>query len=589
MGYTEHINSILKWGNSFQRQFDFPLDRSSLHSSYADAVAYAKGDKSDSRGFGDTAYIGQVITVWGPNEKGVEGVWVYSLVPHTPVDENDKTLADLQPVGSTTTETAENYSAAIALSSGLTVGQLIKVLNAETTGEGENVLTYQAGFYIVETPGEKISALATSTGSDDEVGALKLRVENVEANKADLTGLTALQEVVNGKVNNDTFEGHTTNADIHVNDAEKAKWNAAADASNQNTTDITNLTSVVDGKADASALDNYLLAKDAYDDTKVRELITAETTARTDAFNTLSSAVDAKASNDDLTTHTTNGVIHVTNDDKEKWNKVAEDFNAFITGDTETALDTLVDLQQWISEHGTEAQAMATAITANLESITSLAQTVDTISGKVDNNTTAITKNAGDIATKAAKADLEALAGIVGNENDNSGIFEKLSQLAGDVANKLTKSATVNGKSFSEDGALVIDSADINLNEKFGKKLVNEVETDRYTTGNTIQYVLQDIDTRIDAINTTIDNVTGGGVIADISAGDGINVDKTSKTTPTISVNTDNSSVAIDSNGKITVKLNTSKNNALSVDGNGLFVQAITIEGDDVEGENSQA
>jgi hypothetical protein len=582
MGYTEHINSILKWGNSFQRQFDFPLDRSSLHSSYADAVAYAKGDKSDSRGFGDTAYIGQVITVWGPNEKGVEGVWVYSLVPHTPVDENDKTLADLQPVGSTTTETAENYSAAIALSSGLTVGQLIKVLNAETTGEGENVLTYQAGFYIVETPGEKISALATSTGSDDEVGALKLRVENVEANKADLTGLTALQGVVSGKVNNDTFEGHTTNADIHVNDVEKAKWNAAADASNQNTTDITNLTSVVDGKADASALDNYLLAKDAYDDTKVRELITAETTARTDAFNTLSSAVDAKASNDDLIAHTTNGVIHVTNDDKEKWNKVAEDFNAFITGDTETALDTLVDLQQWISEHGTEAQAMATAITANLESITTLTQTVDTISGKVDNNTTAI-------ATKAAQSDLEALAGIVGKEDENSGIFEKLSELAGDVEDKLTKLATVNGKSFSEDGALVIDSADINLNEGFGKKLVNEVETDRYTTGNTIQSVLEDIDTRIDAINTTIEKVTGGGVIADIIAGDGISVDKTSNTTPTISVNTDNSSVAIDSNGKITVKLNTSANNALSVDGNGLFVQAITIDGDDIELENSQA
>ena len=83
MGYTENINSILKWGNSFQRQFDFPLDRSSLHSSYNDAVAYAKGDGSDSRGLGGQAYIGQTITVWGLNEKGKEGVWVYSLVPST--------------------------------------------------------------------------------------------------------------------------------------------------------------------------------------------------------------------------------------------------------------------------------------------------------------------------------------------------------------------------------------------------------------------------------------------------------------------------------------------------------------------------
>lgn len=215
--------------------------------------------------------------------------------------------------------------------------------------------------------------------------------------------------------------------------------------------------------------------------------------------------------------------------------------------------------------------------------------TFETVSGKVDNNITAITKNTKDIATKAAQSDLEALAIIVGNETNNSGIFEKLSELVGDVANKLTKSATVNGKSFSEDGALVIDSADINLKEGFGKKLVNEEEIDRYTTGNTIQYVLKDIDTRIDAINTTIDNVTGGGVIADITEGDGISVDKSSKTTPTVSVNTDNSSVTINSNKEISVKLSTSENNALYVDKNGLFVQAITIEGDDIEGENSQA
>lgn len=575
MGYTEHINSILKWGNSFQRQFDFPLDRSSLHSSYADAVAYAKGDKSDPRGFGDTAYIGQVITVWGPNEKGVEGVWVYSLVPHTPVDENDKTLADLQPVGSTTTETAENYSAAIALSSGLTVGQLIKVLNAETTGEGENVLTYQAGFYIVETPGEKISALATSTGSDDEVGALKLRVENVEANKADLTDLTALQEVVSGKVNNDTFEGHTTNADIHVNDVEKAKWNAAADASNQNTTDITNLTSVVDGKADASALDNYLLAKDAYDDTEVRELITTETTARAEAISTLTTTVNTKASNDDLTVHTTNGVIHVTNDDKEKWNKVAEDFNAFITGDIETALDTLVDLQQWISEHGTEAQAMATAITANLKSITSLTQTVDTISGKVDTN----------------KDNIEALTGLIGDrtEGDSKSVFEKLSELANGKADKaITLAGYGITDAYTKEEADDLFLTGITVDTQLNSTSTNPVENKavyaeiQAVRGEISNVVAGDLSSALKAyaksadINTINDVALyneGGAVKVEIAAGNGVEV-TTDTNTKTIT---------------ISPKISNDTKNALSVNGNGLFVQAITIDGDDIELENSQA
>lgn len=594
-----------KFGFAFNQTGAQPLDDRSVVQSYADLL------NADT--FGAAIYNGMVVAT-------VDEQKVYMLVDKTKATSKDGWKEVGSGNGSLAlsafTITAENK---IFEATAENIGQIIYV-----TGGTES---YPAGPYIVIANGE-VSKLGTTTATGNiagDVESLKARVSNVETNKADLTGLTALQTVVSGKVDNITFVGHSENGEIHVNATDKAKWNNAASASTTNTNDIAQLKL---NKADASALTNYLLAENAYDDTEVRGLITAEAIARTEAFNTLSGAVDTKvsvnifntltgtvesnynalnslitaettarteaisslttlvntkASINDLTAHTTSSDIHVTTDDKIKWNKVVEDFNTFITGDTEAALNTLVDLQQWISEHGTEAQAMATAITANLESITALTQTVDTISGKVDNNITAITKNAQDIATKAAQSDLDVLAGIVGKENDNSGIFAKLSKITGDVENKLTKLATVNGKSFSEDGALVIDSADINLNEGFGKKLVNEVETDRYTTDNTIQYVLKDIDTRIDAINTTIDNVTGGGVIADIMEGDGISVDKSSKTTPTVSVNTDNSSVTIDSNKKISVKLSTSENNALFVDGNGLFVQAITIDGADIE------
>ena len=598
-----------KFGFAFNQTGAQPLDDRSVVQSYADLL------NADT--FGTAIYNGMVVAT--VNEQKV-----YMLVDKTKATSKDGWKEVGSGNGSLAlsafTITAENK---VFEATAENIGQIIYI-----TGGTES---YPAGPYIVIANGE-VSKLGTTTATGNiagDVESLKTRVGNVEANKADLTGLTALQTVVGGKVDTTTFVEHSENGEIHVNATDKAKWNNAASASTKNTTDIANLTLVVDAKADASALTNYLTTEQArINDEAVKSLITAETearvnaitsltetvntkanvndfnaltgtvesnynalnslitaetTARTEAFNTLSGAVDTKASNDDLTAHTANGDIHVTTDDKNKWNKVVEDFNTFITGDTEAALNTLVDLQQWINEHGTEAQAMATAITANLESITSLTQTVDTISGKVDNNITAITKNAQDIATKAAQSDLNALAGIVGNETDNSGIFAKLSKLAGDVENKLTKLATVNGESFSEDGALVIDSADINLKEGFGKKLVNEEEIDRYTTDNTIQYVLKDIDTRIDAINTTIDNVTGGGVIADIMEGDGISVDKSSKTTPTVSVNTDNTSVTIDSNKKITVKLSTSANNALTVNENGLFVQTIVIDGNDIE------
>lgn len=218
MGYTENINSILKWGNAFQRQFGIPLDRSSLHTSYDDAYAYAKGDGSDERGLGKEAYIGQIITVWGLNEKNKEGVWVYSLVPHTPSDETDTRLADLKPVGSATTETATNYSAAKTLSLGLAVGQLIQVSEAEEveeTVEGATVKnTYQAGFYIVNAPGS-ISALATSSGADDEIGALETRISALESNKVAKTDFETYQgqvtDALAGKIDN-SYKQEVTDA-----------------------------------------------------------------------------------------------------------------------------------------------------------------------------------------------------------------------------------------------------------------------------------------------------------------------------------------------------------------------------------------
>ena len=217
MGYVENIKSIMQWGNSFERQDRFPLDRTDLHISYDDAVLYAKGDGSDSRGLGTLAYVGQTITVWGLNEKGKEGVWVYSLVPHTPVDENDKTLADLKPVGSATTETATKYSDAKTLSQGLAVGQLIQVAESEEVEEtidGTVVKnTYQAGFYIVNAPGS-ISALDTSTGASDEIGALSNRVAALEGNKVSKTDFETYQGTVTdalaGKVDNSYKEEVTT-------------------------------------------------------------------------------------------------------------------------------------------------------------------------------------------------------------------------------------------------------------------------------------------------------------------------------------------------------------------------------------------
>ena len=581
-----------KFGFAFNQTGAQPLDDRSVVQSYADLL------NADT--FGAAIYNGMVVAT-------VDEQKVYMLVDKTKATSKDGWKEVGSGNGSLAlsafTITAENK---IFEATAENIGQIIYV-----TGGTES---YPAGPYIVIAAGE-VSKLGTTTATGDipgDVEALKTRVSNVELNKADLTGLTALQTVVSGKVDNTTFVEHSEKGEIHVNATDKAKWNNAASASTENTTNIANLTLVVGTKADASALTGYVKTEDAYNDTEVRGLITAETAARTEAFNTLSGAVDTKvsisdfntltgtvetnynalnslitaettarteaissltttvntkASNDDLTTHTTNGDIHVTSDDKNKWNKVVEDFNTFITGDTEAALNTLVDLQQWINEHGTEAQAMATAITANLESITALTQTVDTISGKVESNITAITKNANDIATKAAQSDLAALAEIVGNETDNSGIFAKLNTLAGNVYTK----NEADGKfltGITVDAELSSTSSNPIQNKAVHAEFIKVRDEITSAVTGDVSAVLTNY-LKKDQINTLNDIALYGdsSISLQVLAGNGVEV-------------------TTDANAKtITVspKISAAEKNALTVDENGLFVQAVIIDGNDVE------
>lgn len=605
--YTSLKQNNTGWNLSWSALGRYPMVAKRRFPTLADAQAFV-----DDVSVGATATEGLIISVINDtgNTKN-NGVYYIKSVANNDAEYGPiSSKGTLIKVGGTETETADNYSAAVALSSGLTVGQLIKVLSAQTITVDGKELTYQAGFYIVEGSGV-ISSLSTSTGADDEVGALKTRVTSLETNKADLTGLTALQTVVSGNYN--TYDAHAKDEFIHITQDERTIWNQAHTWSSGNTIEISSLKSVVNTKADASALTNYLLAENAYDDTEVRGLITAESTARTETFNTLSGAVDtkvsvndfntltgtvesnynalnslitaettarteaisslttivnAKASNDDLTAHTNNGDIHVTTDDKEKWNDAANKVDVILSGTgVEGVIDTFIDFNNWLSEHGNEVSGMQNAITTNLESITALTQTVDVISGKVENNITAITKNAEDIATKAAQSDLNALAGIVGNEAENTGIFGKLDTLAGnvytmdeadkkfltgitvDVELNATSTNPVENKAVFAEFGKVRDEITSAVTGDVGATLKNYVKK---TEINTLNDIALYADTAV-----TIQMVAGLGAE--------VVTDATAKTIT------------------ISPKISAALNNALSVDENGLYVQAITIEGDDAE------
>lgn len=72
--YIENIRTKISQPGTFQRSYSTPLDRTSMFSSYDDAVEYAKGmyvgdgdsrpTAHDSRKLAGTSYIGQIITVY---------------------------------------------------------------------------------------------------------------------------------------------------------------------------------------------------------------------------------------------------------------------------------------------------------------------------------------------------------------------------------------------------------------------------------------------------------------------------------------------------------------------------------------------
>ena len=184
--YITNGQSNYGWSLTWDAAGRYPIIAKRRFATLADAQAFVDDISATA-----TATEGLIISVIKDSVAKNNGVYYVHSVAMA-----EGETGVLVKVGGTETETAENYSTAVSLSQTLVVGQLIKVLNAETTGEGEGALTYQAGFYIVEAPGT-ISALATSTGSDDEVGALKSRVDAIEG---DYVTEKELEDAINGIV-----------------------------------------------------------------------------------------------------------------------------------------------------------------------------------------------------------------------------------------------------------------------------------------------------------------------------------------------------------------------------------------------------
>lgn len=264
------------WGLSLNMTGKAPAVAKRIFDTYADALAYVNDYK-------DSAIEGLQLTVVADDDSKKNGVYFVEKIgtEKTTTDESGKTVGTgvanndgiLKKVGGTETETADNYTAAVALSNNLTVGQLIRVTNEEevdASGDSEDSditkITYKAGFYIVNAPGS-ISALDTSTGASDEIGALSNRVASLEGNRV-LTSTfdtyksetaTALAAKVESSAF-DTYKGEVSTAIGEVStalDTYKGEVSTALDGKVSNDTLDTykgEVSTALDGKASTDAL-----------------------------------------------------------------------------------------------------------------------------------------------------------------------------------------------------------------------------------------------------------------------------------------------------------------------------------------------
>ena len=96
--YIETFDSKMDWANVFVRTGDFPLDRSSIFSSYDDAVLYAAGTGKDSRGLGKTSYIGQIITVYEEGKVDVYKIGENRNLEHISDEDDIANIINSMPI-----------------------------------------------------------------------------------------------------------------------------------------------------------------------------------------------------------------------------------------------------------------------------------------------------------------------------------------------------------------------------------------------------------------------------------------------------------------------------------------------------------
>lgn len=222
MAYTEEFKSKLDWAMPFQRTGKFPLDRSSIFSSYEDALKYAKQDGSDSRELGGTSYVGQIVTVYGTGN-GVDAGEVVEayLITAVGASASIMKLATTAATGDLDQDLQE-------------LAQKVNALEGRMTGAEGRITGVEGRLDLAEpritgVEGRLDALEPRVTGAETDIEALEGRATALETDvsgvhttisgiQADITGIESAATALAGRVTG--VEGRVTGVEDRLDTAE---------------------------------------------------------------------------------------------------------------------------------------------------------------------------------------------------------------------------------------------------------------------------------------------------------------------------------------------------------------------------------
>ena len=198
--YQEAFTGKLDWAMPFQRSGGFPLDRSSMFESYADALAYARQDLTDKRKLGATSYVGQLVVVYG-NDAGKE--------------QEDGTIKYTQEVAGYIITAVGQSASLMKLAQTTSTGDFGKDITALNTAVGAldtRIKALEDKPEVVDTNTQYTFATATTT----EGAILVTNLDDKTTQEVQVNGWATLKALATGRTQAYVYQNK--NADDYITD-----------------------------------------------------------------------------------------------------------------------------------------------------------------------------------------------------------------------------------------------------------------------------------------------------------------------------------------------------------------------------------